>query len=151
MSFDQSDFFSFSFKINIPKLKWLITGSRYKYWPIRAKLEIMNLILLYIHYTLCPSSLFGGCVLVRSHNRITLSIPADATYLHVGCRSRDMIDSLCPLRVLIKQGSYSLFIVCYLNIILWSIYRREVGWILEWIKVKNYFIIGDEMVRVEWL
>lgn len=71
----------------------------------------MNLILRYIFSTLCPRSLFGGCVLVRSHNRMTLSIPAEATYLHVGWRSRDMIDYLCPFRVLIRHGSYSLFIV----------------------------------------
>ena len=42
---------------------------------------------------------------------MTLSIPAEATYLHVGWRSRDMMDYLCPLRVLIRHGSYSLFIV----------------------------------------
>jgi len=71
----------------------------------------MDLILRYIFSTLCPRSLFGGCVLVRSHNRMTLSIPAEATYLHVGWRSRDMMDYLCPLRVLIRHGSYSLFIV----------------------------------------
>lgn len=48
---------------------------------------------------------------MRSHSKMTLSMPADATYLQVGCRSRDMIDSLCPLRVRMREGSYSLFII----------------------------------------
>ena len=48
---------------------------------------------------------------MRSQSKTTLSIPADATYLQVGCRSSDIIDYLCPLRDLIRQGSYSLFIL----------------------------------------
>jgi len=143
MGFDKCDFFGFSFKIDIPKFKWLITGSRYKYGSIGAKLKIMNLILLYMLTTLWPRSLFGGggCVLVTSHSKITLSIPAEATYLQVGCRSRDMIDYLCPLSVLIKQGSYSLFIVTLFKYYTVMLYVGEKLDELEWIQVKNYFII----------
>jgi len=68
--------------------------------------------------TLCPRSFLGCVCLVRSHKRITLSMPAEATYFVVGWRSRDMIDSLCPLSDLIRQGSYSLC-MNYLN------YKRQ--------------------------
>ena len=45
---------------------------------------------------------------MMSHRRMTLSMPAEATYLQVGWRSMDMMDSLWPLRDLMRQGSYSL-------------------------------------------
>ena len=48
---------------------------------------------------------------MRSQSKITLSIPAEATNLQVGCKSSDMIDYLWPLRVLIRHGSSSLFIL----------------------------------------
>ena len=58
--------------------------------------------------TLCPSSLLGWADLLRSQRRMRLSMPADATYLEVGWRSRDMMDYLCPLRDRMRVGSYSL-------------------------------------------
>lgn len=48
---------------------------------------------------------------MRSQSSMTLSIPADATYLQVGCKSSDMIDYLWPFRVRMRQGSSSLFIL----------------------------------------
>ena len=54
---------------------------------------------------LWPMSLLGGTFLFTSQSKITLSIPAEATYLHAGCRSSDIIDYLCPFKDRIKQGS----------------------------------------------
>ncbi len=68
------------------------------------------MILDYGWSTLCPSSLCGCVCLARSQRRMTLSMPAEATYLQVGCRSSDMMDSLCPLSERMRQGSYSLCI-----------------------------------------
>lgn len=65
----------------------------------------MNLILDIKWSTLWPKSLLGGACLAKSQSKIILSMPAEATYLQVGCKSKVIIDSLCPFRVLIKLGS----------------------------------------------
>ena len=106
----QSHFLGLCFEVDLPKLKGLITGGRDKEGAIGAELKIVDLVLCECGVTLCPSSLLGGTCLVRSQRRMTLSMPAEATYLQVGCRSSDIMDSLWPLRVRIRQGSYSLFI-----------------------------------------
>ena len=70
----------------------------------------MYLILDEMMSTLCPRSLCGCDCLEMSQSRMTLSMPAEATYLEVGCRSSDMMDYLCPLSDLMSEGSYSLCI-----------------------------------------
>lgn len=111
MRLDQSDLLGLCIETHIPKLQRFITGRRDQQRTRGTKLQIVDLVLYSMIRTLWPNSLLGGTCRVRSHRRITLSIPAEATYLQVGCRSSDMIDYLCPLRVLIRQGSSSLFIL----------------------------------------
>ena len=44
---------------------------------------------------------------MRFHRKMVLSMPAEATYLQEGNKSRAIIDYLCPFSVLMRVGSYS--------------------------------------------
>ena len=102
--------FAFVSKLTSQNLRDLSLEAETTNEPMGLNLRLWIWFWIYSFSTLWPKSLFGETCRVRSQSRITLSIPAEATYLQVGCRSRDIMDYLCPLRLRMRQGSSSLFI-----------------------------------------
>ena len=71
----------------------------------------MNLTLDYNDFTLWPINFCGWVFLFRFHKSILLSIAAEAIYLHEGCKSKVIIDYLCPFNDLIRYGSSKLLFI----------------------------------------
>lgn len=95
--------------IILPEFNSSITRAGSNKRSIGMELQIQNLPLNKKTITLCPVYFLGAVLSLRSHMKKEVSNPAEAIYLHLGCKSNAMIDYLWPFKIFSKDGSSCIF------------------------------------------